>query len=297
MKTPSDPLAEALRSALDEPASPADEATVQRAIASATQALVVGAAATSAAAATGKLSAIKVAGVRLLYPLAAAASVATVGGVIWLATHDPRPREAPVPVPVPVPVAAAVSVAVTEAAPAATAEEPRPADSPTLSVDELPSAPGAASARARERATQGPITPARTAEELFREANAERRSGGIKRAEELYRALLAVYPSAPESRATRVSLGRLLLDQKGDARGALAQFDAYLQGSGDETLDEEARVGRALAFEKLGDGAEERRAWQELMQHHPGSLQSARAKRRLEALGAGSAGSASPPSE
>lgn len=286
MKTPSDPLAEALRGALDEPATAADDAMVQRAIAGAAATLATGAAtAGTAAANTSKLSAAKVAGVRLLYPLAAAASVATVGGAIWLATHGPR--EAPAP------LTAAVSVAIpaSVAAPPAEREEPRPVDSLSVSVDELPAAPGAS---ARKRAPDVAVAPARSAEELFREANAERRSGGTKRAEELYRTLLSTHPTAPESRATRVSLGRLLLEQKGDARGALAQFDAYLQGAGDETLDEEARVGRALAFEKLGNGAEERRAWRELMQHHPGSLQAARAKRRLETLGAASSDGAAP---
>jgi hypothetical protein len=77
-------------------------------------------------------------------------------------------------------------------------------------------------------------------------------------------------------------LGRLLLD-RGDPKAALARFDAYL-ASGATTLGEEALLGRALAFGKLGQSMQEAEAWQALLQRYPSSLHAARARERLAAL-------------
>ena len=124
-----------------------------------------------------------------------------------------------------------------------------------------------------------------TAAELFRDANAERRAGHIDKATDLYKALQKRYPDAPETQASRVSLGRLLLDRQGNAAGALAQFDAYLAEAPADggTLAEEARVGRALAFDKLGRKTDERRAGKSSSRGTQ-SLHSARAHERLGVL-------------
>jgi TolA-binding protein len=124
-----------------------------------------------------------------------------------------------------------------------------------------------------------------SAAEMFTLANAERRAGDAERAMELYKTLIKHHPEAAESQAARVSLGRLLLDKRGDAAGALAQFDAYLaNAAGDGALSEEARVGRATALQRLGRAADEKRAWEELLQHHPQSVHAGRARERLDAI-------------
>lgn len=154
---------------------------------------------------------------------------------------------------------------------------------PTFSVHDLPTAATPVVSAEKNRPGTAAAPTESTAAELFRDANAERRAGNVARAAELYRALQNRFPESPETHASRVSLGRLLLERQGDATGALAQFDAYLR-SGDSTLAEEARVGRALAFERLGRAGDERGAWEELLAQHPNSLHAARARKRLDAL-------------
>jgi tetratricopeptide (TPR) repeat protein len=148
---------------------------------------------------------------------------------------------------------------------------------------DLPSAAPSGSAYA---ARPGPHSaPLASASELFRDANASRRAGEVDKAVELYGALVSQFPDTPEAHAARVSLGRLLLDRRGDAAGALAQFDAYLKASSsDRALAEEARLGRALVFQRQGRQEEERRAWDELLERHPDSLYASRARERLHAL-------------
>jgi len=132
--------------------------------------------------------------------------------------------------------------------------------------------------------TPAPVVIAPTAPELLARADQARRSGQISEAAGLYRELQTQFPSSREQRVSRVSFGRLLLDRLGDARGALQQFDEYLSRRGDETLAEEARVGRALAFERLGRRDDARHAWQELLDHHPTSPHAPRARQRITAL-------------
>lgn len=155
---------------------------------------------------------------------------------------------------------------------------------PSVSVDELPTAALAAPTAPAASVPSSSSVPTFDAAELFRRANAERRAQRTPNAVELYRSLLALHPNSLEAHAARVSLGRLLLDRARDPQGALTQFEAYLSGGGDQNLAEEARVGRALAFMRLGRREEERRAWHDLMEHHPDTLQSAFAHQRLDAL-------------
>jgi len=163
----------------------------------------------------------------------------------------------------------------------ATLPTPTPETTASISVSDLPNARVATSASA-----PAPPRIESSAADLFRDANQERRSGDVGKAVTLYRTLLDRHPDSPEAQASHVSLGRLLLDRRGDATGALAEFDAYLKGSAkDGALAEEARLGRALALEKLGQKAEERKAWEELLARHPQSLHAGRARERLDALG------------
>lgn len=117
-----------------------------------------------------------------------------------------------------------------------------------------------------------------SAEDLFTRANSARRSGNVDQALSLYRELQRTRPKSREALASRALVGRLLLD-RGDARGALPEFDAYLASGG--TLGEEALAGRALALQRLGRTSEERAAWQTLLDRHPGTLHRAHAEARL----------------
>ncbi|MBX3210318.1 MAG: tetratricopeptide repeat protein [Labilithrix sp.] len=327
MTTPRDPLATALRDALaSESTSPAaradDDALIARAVARATSKLAAGPAAASAsesartgssaskaAANASRSSAPKTAKVpaaqasatdsarllavaalprarilRVMLPLAAAfaASIAT-AAVYVSRSSEPEPPPAPVEAPEPPPAAPEGHAKTSTIMPA----ESRP--EPSVSVHDLPSAKPLAAVTS-DTVAFSPPPPADspvTAAELFREANAERRAGNLNKAVDQYRALQKRYPDAPETQASRVSLGRLLLDRHGDASGALAQFEAYLAGAQADggTLAEEARLGRALAFEKLGRRDDERRALEELLVRHPHSLHGSRARERLDVIG------------
>jgi len=109
-----------------------------------------------------------------------------------------------------------------------------------------------------------------------------REQGDYAVAVDCYERLLALFPSSPQALTAQAVLGRLLLD-RGDPGAALRHFDAYL-ASGETTLAEEAMLGRALAFGKLGRSVPEADAWQALLRAYPGSLHAARARDRLSVL-------------
>jgi len=128
------------------------------------------------------------------------------------------------------------------------------------------------------------VDPA-SAAELFSRANQARRDGKTSEAARLYRALQERFSGSSEELVSRVTLGRLLLDRLGDSRGALVQFNSYLASPAGGVLREEAMVGRALALGRLGRTAEERVAWQALLDTFPKSTQRKRAEARLGELG------------
>jgi len=249
--------------------SPGDAALLERAAS----------AAASHAGATGAQTPI-------LRNLAAATVLLLVGSVagaaLWNRVTRPAPRSrAPSTEPAPVEHTAPVP----GFSPHVGVPVPVPGFSPHVGV------PGSASPAVRlaPRAVGWPHSPvvaasAPTAADLFARANEARRSGNELGAVDLYRELLATFPGSREATATRVTLGRLLLDRIGDAGGSLALFDAYLAGSPAGTLAEEARVGRALALGRLGRSAEERAAWEDLLARHPDSVHAPRARARLDAL-------------
>jgi TolA-binding protein len=125
-------------------------------------------------------------------------------------------------------------------------------------------------------------SPAERAAELFHAANNARRDGDLPRARRLYAQLIAAHPGSDEAGLSRVSLGRLLL-AAGDARGAERELRRYLEAGGGQ-LREEALVGRAQSLGMLGRVAEERAAWQRLLEAHPSSVYAAQARQRLAAL-------------
>lgn len=190
--------------------------------------------------------------------------------------------------------------------PALTQDEPEPEHAPAA-VEETEPPPARRGRRARaeaiEEAVEEPVEepaleapveepaveaepeparPARapSAEELLAAANRARREHRYPVAVRLYRRLQSAHPRSREAALSRVTLGRLLLDGTHDPRGALREFDRYLAQGRHRVLDEEARVGRALALMRLGRRTEEQRAWRELLAHHPDTLHAERARSR-----------------
>jgi len=163
----------------------------------------------------------------------------------------------------------------TATAPAADAEEPAPA---TAS-----SAPPAREAERPPRAGGSAVTPAETTPAaLFGRASRARTQSDYKRALRLYRDLQRRFPDSTESRASGAIIARLLLDT-GQPEAALADYDRYL-ADGRAPLTEEAMVGRALAYQRLGRIDEERGAWLGLLRHFPDSMHAMQARARLQAL-------------
>lgn len=134
---------------------------------------------------------------------------------------------------------------------------------------------------------QPPVTPParvkRTAAQLLEQANAARKEGRAARALTLYGQLSKAFPRSREAQTARVSAGRLYLE-RGKPKAALSQFRKYLSAAPRGSLAEEAAAGRATALGRLGQTAAERDAWTELLDKHPGSVHSARAKKRISEL-------------
>jgi len=158
------------------------------------------------------------------------------------------------------------------------------APGPVPAAEPAPIAPVHPAVRPQREAVPLPRAPvsAQSAADLYSAANAARREGSAAEAARMYRELLTSFPGSREAAASRVTLGRLLLDRLGDPAGAVPLFDSYLAGGG--TLAEEARLGRALALGRLGRSAQERAAWQDLLARHPQSVHADRARSRIEAL-------------
>jgi TolA-binding protein len=159
-------------------------------------------------------------------------------------------------------------------------------------------APAPAMAEAPRVAPPPPIVPARgprgrievrgagtsqSAEALFADANSARRAGQYSLALRRYADLRHAYPGSREELTARVIVGDLMLAE-GSAREALSSFDSYLAANPDGNLAEEARVGRALALQRLGRRDDERAAWTQVLRKHPDSVQGARARSRLDEL-------------
>jgi hypothetical protein len=144
-------------------------------------------------------------------------------------------------------------------------------DAPALDRSPVPSIPS--------MAPPPPVSAGR----LFADVGWARRAGWLTEAHHAYGELVARFPGSREERAASVLLGQLTLE-RGELADALARFDGYLGTDPSGALAEEARLGRALALEQLGQRDDARRAWQELLDRHPGSVHAARARARLESL-------------
>lgn len=201
--------------------------------------------------------------------IATAAAAAVITHPPWLERLIPQlaaPREAPKPAPARRGNRPEPARVVEHAPPPAPVVEPAPV------VVKEP-------ARASSRGAR-----VRSAADIFADANEARRERTTNEAVRLYRELEREHPRSAEAKVARIALGRLLLDRAGDARGALRQFDAYLADREQQSLREEAMVGRALALGRLGRARDERAAWQALLQAFPASANADRARARVDEL-------------
>jgi TolA-binding protein len=171
------------------------------------------------------------------------------------APHPPK-HDTPVLVPTP-----AVTAAPSAKPPAAVVAPPK-------------TAPVAASAASATAPT--------SASDVYRAANDARRAGRSDQAIRGYKDLQRRFPGSAEAKASRVSLGGLLL-RGGSGGEALSQFDSYLEG-GSGPLAAEALFGRGRALQALGRSAEEIETLERLVRQYPKSAYATHAKRRLDEL-------------
>jgi hypothetical protein len=183
-----------------------------------------------------------------LLSAAAAATLWPVARRLWGAANEPPPTPGRAP-----------------AAPARTQPLPEPTPEPAKTAPRVAK----------------PETPA----VLFGELARARRAGRLDEARRVHDLLSARFPGTREERAGRLLVAQLAL-RRDEPSMALRLYQRYLGAEGDGPLAEEARLGRALALERLGRKADERRAWYELLERHPRSIHAARARTRLQALDA-----------
>lgn len=154
------------------------------------------------------------------------------------------------------------------------------------------SAASAAVAEPSVAASPLPGTPTRVrrviqesdAPTLFRHANELRQASRDREAARSYQALIRQHPRSEEATTSRVILGRLMLYRLRSSRAALGLFNEYLATEPEGPLAPEARLHRAVAYQRLGQREAERRSWEELLAKNPGSVYADDARHRLEEL-------------
>lgn len=122
---------------------------------------------------------------------------------------------------------------------------------------------------------------------LLRLAQQRRAARDWTGAAKAYRELIRRYPRRAEAATALVSLGFLQLDRLGQAAAALRSFRRYLARSKVGAVAREAFWGEAQALRRLGRRQQEARALREFLRRFPGAIQAKRARRRLQALSAG----------
>jgi hypothetical protein len=120
-----------------------------------------------------------------------------------------------------------------------------------------------------------------SASELFARARALRLGGNPEGALSIYRRLQRDYADSREARLSYLVVGRMWLERdRPDV--AAAQFSRYLDNGG--SASEEALVGRATAFGRMGRADDEGVDWRALLAVNPRSVYANRARTRLHEL-------------
>ena len=172
-------------------------------------------------------------------------------------------------------------VAPAPARPSAARVPPKKAPAPPTAA---PKPTRGTSATRPTAARNPPPAPRRSAHELLMDARQHRAARRWGPAVAAYRRLLSEHPRSAEARTSRVALGLILLQHRGDAVGALRLFEEYLARTRTGPLAQEAAYGRIRALHRLGRSAAERAACTRFLRRYPRALAAPLVRRRLEAL-------------
>jgi hypothetical protein len=213
-----------------------------------------------------------IAGVLMFAATGATASFWSVRHVLVSRLFVNTPSQAPAPPPQP------------KEAPPPRAAGPRVEFTPLEAPVPAPQAARAPAPRVTT-APKAAEEPALSAEQILTAANEARRHGDSVQAAKAYRQLMQPpYAGTRESSLARFNLAKMLQERGEDPGQTLALFTSFLAESPNGTLAEEARLGRAVALQRLGRPQEERQAWQDLLSSHPQSIHAERARKRLDEL-------------
>ena len=138
-------------------------------------------------------------------------------------------------------------------------------------------------------ATAQSSSPTRAApgvEELLVEAQSKRIARQWQQAALAYRRLIQTHGRSPQGQAARISLAEIQLDQLGQPKAALRNYEAYLAHSHRGALAQEAALGRIQALRRLGRHQEEKRAILAFLRRYPDTVMSDDLSSRLGELGA-----------
>lgn len=144
----------------------------------------------------------------------------------------------------------------------------------------LPHAPSSVAARGTvqvpdQRAPQTPY-------ELLSDARRESATGQWGAAATTYRQLRQNFPGSAEAHTVLVALGDIERLRRGNPTAALSAYQAYLQSGG--PLAQEARSGKVHALRMLGRKAAETSAIHDYLRSHPGAVEAAAFRKRLDEL-------------
>jgi len=222
---------------------------------------------------------------KLVVVAGGALAVAIAGG--WLALRAPRAAAPPAP---------AVAVAPTPEAPLPPALPPasEPITAPIaetvadarVAVAPRPARASVAKPARAHRPPPGgePSEIAAAPEDLLAAANAARAAHRWREADTLYGRVGSSAPGELAAQAALVASASLHLEHLGDPAGAVRRFRAALAAGSRDALAEDARWGLAEAARALDDAAAERRALDDFLAHHAGSVHAAQARARRAAL-------------
>jgi transmembrane sensor len=159
--------------------------------------------------------------------------------------------------------------------------------SPTAAAPAVARAPAAAPAPAvaatpavapQPAAAPAPLPPA--AREIFARAERARVQGDARTASVLLQQILDRFPSDPRTGLAAFELGKVLMDDLGDPRGALRALEEALSRAPDAHFREHVIARKAQALSALGDGDRCRAARSEYLARYPEGVH-APAVRRL----------------
>jgi len=117
-----------------------------------------------------------------------------------------------------------------------------------------------------------PIAAPATARALLERAQIAWRAGRMDEAAADYAAVLDRHPTDPRAALAAFELGRIQMDHLADLRGAIASFERALHIGPRASFQEDTLARLAQASDRLGRGADCRRARQRYLREYPNGL-------------------------